>query len=96
MVPKTETEPAVTRNGSNSSAERMRRHRHRKRMGMLCIVQVPIYLLDFDALVTRSRLKPEDEGNRKKIAEAVEALVDDFTEEKLVPAGDGQRRMNRK
>ncbi len=31
-----------------------------------------------------------------KIAEAVEALVDDFTEEKLVPAGDGQRRMNRK
>ena len=24
-----------------------------------------------------------------KIAEAVEALVDDFTERKLVPAGDG-------
>ncbi len=96
MVPKTETEPAVTRNGSNSSAERMRRYRERKRQGVVCIVQVPIYKLDAEVLVTRNRLKPEHESHPAKIAEAVEALVDDFTEGKLVPAGDGQRRMNRK
>ncbi len=88
MVPKTETEPAVTRNGS--SAERMRRYRERKRQGVVCIVQVPIYQLDAEALVTRNRLKPEHESHPAKIVEAVEALVDDFTEGKLVPAGDGQ------
>ncbi len=52
------------------------------------MARVPIYALDAEALVKYGRLKPEDEGNRKKIAEAVEALVDDFTERKLVPAGD--------
>ncbi len=41
-----------------------------------------------EALVKCGWLKPEDEGNREKIAEAVEALVDDFTEGRLVPAGD--------
>ncbi len=87
MVPKTETEPAVTRNGG---AERMRRYRERKRQGVVCIVQVPIYQLDAEALVTRNRLKPEHESHPAKIVEAVEALVDDFTEGKLVPAGDGQ------
>ncbi len=49
MVPKTETEPAVTRNGSKSSAERMRRYRERKREGVVCIVKVPIYQLDAEA-----------------------------------------------
>ncbi len=48
----------------------------------------PIYALDAEAFVKRGRLKPEDEGNREKIAEAVEALVDDFTEGELLPAGD--------
>ena len=83
----------MTRNGS---AERMRRFRERKRQGVICIVQVPIYQLDAEMLVTRNRLKPEHESHPAKIVEAVEALVDDFTEGKLVPAGDGQRRMNRK
>ncbi len=45
--------------------------------------------LDAEALVNYGRLKPEDEGNREKIAEAVEALVDQFTEGRLVPARDG-------
>ncbi len=77
----------VTGNG-NTAAERMRRYRERKRNGMLFMAQVPIYALDAEALVKYGRLKPEDEGNREKIAEAVEALVDDFTEGKVVPAGD--------
>ena len=77
----------MTGNG-NTAAERMRRYRERKRNGMLFMAQVPIYALDAEALVARGRLKPDDEGNREKIAEAVEALVDDFTEGKLVPAGD--------
>ncbi len=39
----------------------MRRYRERKRQGVVCIVQVPIYQLDAEALVTRNRLKPEHE-----------------------------------
>ena len=74
------------------SAERMRRHRQRKRRGVVCVVQVPIYQLDAEVLVTRNRLKTEHESHPAKIAEAVEALVDDFTEGKLVAASDGQRR----
>ncbi len=66
----------------------MRRYRQRKRQGVVGIVQVPIYQLDAEALVTRNRLKPEHENHPAKIAEAVEALVDDFTQGKLVPAGD--------
>jgi len=49
---------------------------------------VPIYPLDAEALVKYGRLKPEDEDNREKTAEAVEALIDDFTEGKLVRSGD--------
>ncbi len=79
--------PAVTRNGS---AERMRRYRERKRQGVVCIAQVPVYALDVEMLVTRNRLLPEHESHPAKIVEAVEALVDDFTEGKLVTAGDGQ------
>ena len=52
------------------------------------MVKMPVYSLDAEALVKCGRLRPEDEDNREKIAEAVEALVDDFTEGKLVPAGD--------
>ncbi len=78
----------MTGNG-NTAAERMRRYRERKRQGVLFMVQVPVYPLDAEALVTHGRLRPEDEGNQEKIAEAVEALVDDFTEGRLVPAGDG-------
>ncbi len=49
----------------------------------------PLGKSNAEALVKYSRLKPEDEGNREKIAEAVEALVDQFTEGRLVPARDG-------
>ncbi len=77
----------VTSNAS-TAAERMRRYRDRKRNGMLFMAHVPVYPLDAEALVKRGRLKPEDENNRAAIVEAVEALVDDFTEGKLVPAGD--------
>ena len=77
----------MTRNGS---AERMRRFRERKRQGVVCIVNVPIYQLDAEMLVTRNRLKPEHESHPAKIVEAVEALVDDFTEGTLVPTGDGR------
>ncbi len=79
--------PKVTSNAS-TAAERMRRYRDRKRQGVLCMARVPVYPLDVEAFVKRGRLRPEDEGNREKIAEAVEALVDDFTEGELLPAGD--------
>ena len=74
----------------SNGAERMRRYRERKRQGVVCIVQVPIYQLDAEMLVTRNRLKPEHESHPAKIVEAVEALVDDFTDGKLVTAGDGR------
>ncbi len=77
----------MTGNG-NTAAERMRRYRERKRQGVIFVAHVPVYPLDAEAFVKRGRLRPEDEGNREKIAEAVEALVDDFTEGRLVPAGD--------
>ncbi len=77
----------VTGNAS-TAAERMRRYRERKRQGVICMAHVPIYPLDAEAFVKRGRLKPEDEGNRAAIVEAVEALVDDFTEGKLAPARD--------
>ena len=79
--------PRVTSNTS-TAAERMRRYRARKRAGVLCMAHVPVYPLDAEAFVKRGRLKSEDEDNRAAIVEAVEALVDDFTEGKLLPAGD--------
>ena len=79
--------PKVTSNAS-TAAKRMRRYRERKRQGVLCMARVPIYALDAEAFVKRGRLRPEDEGNREKIAEAIEALVDDFTEGKLLTADD--------
>ena len=77
----------VTSNAS-TAAERMRRYRDRKRQGVLCMIPVPIYALDAEALVKRGRLKPEDEDNRAAIVEAVEGLVDDFTEGRLAPVRD--------
>ena len=77
-----QTESAEVSNG----AERQRRYRERKRRGVVCVAQVPVYVLDVEMLVTRSRLKPEDQNDVGKIAEAVEVLVDDFTEGKLVAA----------
>ena len=68
---------------ASTAAERMRRHRERKRNGVLFMAHVPIYPLDAEALVKRGRLRPEDQGNREKIAEAVELLVDDSTEGRL-------------
>ncbi len=73
----------------SNGAERMRRYRERKRQGVVCIAQVPVYALDVEMLVAHGRLAPEDESNAAKIAEAIEDLVDDFTEGKLVLGDDG-------
>ncbi len=78
----------MTKDDRSTAAERQRRYRDRKRQGVLCMARVPVYALDAEALVKRGRLKPEDEDNRAAIVEAVEALVDDFTEGELLPAGD--------
>ncbi len=74
---------------ASTAAERMRRYRERKRQGVVCVVPVPVYALDADALVKCGRLAPEDEKNRVAIVGAVEMLIDDHTEGKLIPAGDG-------
>ncbi len=79
-----QTETSEVSNG----AERQRRYRDRKRQGVVCIARVPIYQLDAEALVTRNRLKPDDQNDAAKIAEAIEALVDDFTESKLITASE--------
>jgi len=69
----------------SNGAERQRRYRERRRQGVVCVAQVPIYALDVETLVARNRLEPDDQNDTAKIAEAVEALVDDFTEGKLGP-----------
>ncbi len=84
-----EVRNAKVTGSASTAAERMRRYRERKRNGMLFMAHVPVYPLDAEALVKHGRLRPEDEGNREKIAEAVEALVDQFTEGRLVPIRDG-------
>ena len=76
----------------SSAAERMRRYRERKRQGVVCVASVPIYALDVEALVTHSRLKPEEQNDTAKISAAIEALVDDFTEGKLIAANEGQHQ----
>ncbi len=77
----------MTSNG-NTAAKRMQRYRERKRNGVLFMARVPVYPLDAEAFVKHGCLRPEDEDNREKIAEAVEALIDDFTEGKFVRSGD--------
>ena len=52
------------------------------------MARVPVYPLDAEAFVKHGCLRPEDEDNREKIAEAVEAPIDDFTEGKFVRSGD--------
>ncbi|MCZ6862983.1 MAG: hypothetical protein O7I42_22400 [Alphaproteobacteria bacterium] len=71
---------------NNGAAERQRRYRARKRQGVVCIARVPVYALDVEMLVARNRIKPDDQSDAAKIAEAIEALVDDFTEGKLIAA----------
>ena len=72
----------------STSAERTRRYRERKRQGVVAVVQCLIYARDVEMLVETNRLKPEDDNNRVKITSAIEDLVDDFTEGKLVTKGD--------
>ena len=72
-----------------SGAERMRRCRERRRLGVVCIARVPVYVLDIEFLVTRNRLNPDDQNDATKIGAAIEALVDDFTEGKIVTASEG-------
>ena len=67
-----------------SSAERMRRYRKRKRQGVICIVRVPIYQVDTEALVTRNLLTLDQEKDPAQITEAIEALVVAFTQGELV------------
>ena len=74
---------------ASNGVERMRRYRERKRQGVVCIARVPIYCRDVEELMVHSRLELEDQNNAAKIAETVEALLDDFTEGKLVASGDG-------
>ncbi len=71
-----------------AAAARQRRYRERKRQGVVCVARVPIYVRDTDVLVESNRLDAGVVRDADKIAEAIEALVDDFTEGKLVPAGD--------
>ncbi len=73
----------------SNGATRQRRYRERKRQGVVCVARVPVYALDVEMLVKGKRLAPRDENNAAKIAEAIEDLVDDFTEGKLVATGDG-------
>ena len=72
---------------ASTGAQRMRRYRERRRQGVVGVVRVPIYVLDVEMLVARNRLAREHESRSDKIAEVVEALVDDFTEGKLTLAG---------
>ena len=69
----------------SNDAKRMRRYRKRKRQGVVCIAMVPIYALDVETLVARSRLEPDNQNNVAKISTAIEAIVDDFTEGKFGP-----------
>lgn len=68
----------------SGAAGRMRRYRERKRLGVVCVVQVPIYCRDVETFVARARLEPDHQKDTAKIAEVIEALVDDFTEGKLI------------
>ena len=75
---------------TSNGAERQRRYRKRKRQGVVCIAMVPIYALDVETLVARSRLEPDNQNDAAKISAAIEAMVDDFTEGKFVTASVGE------
>ena len=74
----------------SNGAERMRRYRARKREGVVCMARVPVYVLDVEALVQNNRLKPAEQNDTAKISEAIEALVDDFTEDNLIAGNERQ------
>ena len=76
----------------SNGAERQRRYRKRKREGVVCIATLPIYVLDVQTLVARNRLKPDEQNDAAKISAAIEAMVDDFTEGRLIAASEGQDR----
>lgn len=76
---------------AKSSAARTRLYRKRQRLGVVCVVPVPIYSGDVAELIEHHRIDRDDEDDREKIAEAIEGVVDDFTEGKLVLSGDGSR-----
>ena len=67
----------------SNGAVRQHRYRERKRQGVVCVAQVPVYVLDVETLVARNRLQPDEQNATAKISAAIETLVDDFTEGKL-------------
>ena len=71
---------------TSNGAARQRRYRERKRQGVVCIAMVPVYALDVETLMARSRLEPADQNDATKISAAIEAMVDDFTEGTLIAA----------
>ena len=71
-----------------TKAERMQAHRTRKRQGVTCLARVPVYEADIAALVDRGLLRREDTGDVERVSEAVEGLVDGFTEGQVAAAGD--------
>ena len=75
---------------ASNGADRQRRYRKRKRQGVVCIARVPVYVLDVETLATHNRLKPDEQNDTAKISAAIEAMVDDFTEGRLVTASDGE------
>ena len=75
----------------SKGAERQRRYRKRKLQGVACIAMVPIYALDVETLVACNRLEPDEQSNTAKISAAIEALVDDFTEGRIIEASEGKR-----
>ena len=77
---------------TSNGAERQRRYRKRKRLGVVCIAMVPIYALDVEMLVACNRLEPDNQNDAAKISTAIEAMVDDFTEGRLIAASEGQDR----
>ncbi len=74
----------------SNNAERQRRYRERKRQGVVCVTQVPVYVLDVEMLVACDRLKPDEQNDTAKISAAIESLVDDFTEGELIAGNEGQ------
>lgn len=66
-----------------SAAERSALYRERRRNGVVCMVSIPIYARDVDALIALGRITRDQYEDRSAIAEAVENVVDAFTEATL-------------
>lgn len=83
---------SLDKSETSSGAARMRRYRQRRRQrrrqGVAAVTSFPDYVRELEMLVSRQRLPREDEHNREKIPEAVAAALDDFIEDKLIPAGN--------